>query len=211
MKGAIASFVAVLLCSCVVFGDVAPDPGFKRVSMKLIVETKEDFDDFRFFIKSGADLQELTVKPNSPASVSPLGGGGYYSAGKLLAVPKKSLAGLSEAAVGDRKLSELQEAIYDGKVDGMIDLVNHSFSREISETEAGNISDVVYRIDRSPQIGLRAVYVSGGVNPKAADAPQSSGRLFWQSAGAAIVAGIFLAFGITILGVVYFRKRAAEL
>ena len=210
MKAAVASIVMVLLCSCVAFGDVAPDPGFKRISMKLIVETKEDLDDYRFFIKSGSDIREIFIKPGSLASVSPLGGGAFYSVGKLLAVPKKGLTGFSEAA-DEKKLNELQQAVYDGKVDGMIELLNHSFSHEVAEGDVDKISDVAYRIDRDLQIGLRAVYVSGGVNPKIAEAPQSSGRLFWQGAGAAIVAALFLAFGITILGVLYFRKRAKEL
>ena len=210
MKTIAASIVVVLSCFYTVFGDVAPDPGFKRVSLKLIVETNEKLDEYRFFIKSGADVEEIFVKPGSPATVSPLGGGAYYSSGKLLAVPKTSLDGLSEISTG-KKLTDLQQAVYDGKVDGMIDLLNHAFSREVPEVDAGKISDVVYQIDRDPQIGLRAVYVSGGVDPKTAEVPQSSGRLLWQSAGAVIVAGIFLAFGITILGVLYFRKRAKEL
>ena len=210
MKFVAASIIIVFVCFCSVLADVAPDPGFKRVSVKLIVETSENLDEYRFFVKSGADLEEVFVKTGSPATISPIGGGAYYSSGKLLAVPKTSLTGLNETATG-KKLNNLQQAVYDGKVEGKIDLLNHSFSREVAEVDAGNISDAVYRIDRDPQVGLRAVYVSGGVNPKNPEVPQSSGRLFWQGAGAAIVAGIFLAFGITILGVLYFRKRAKEL
>ena len=206
----IALGLIIILLALNAFGDVAPDPGFKRVSVKLNVETNDDLVDYRFFIKSGADVEEVFVKQGSPATVSPLGGGAYYSSGKLLAVPKKSLDGLSEIPTG-KELTDLQQAVYDGKVDGSIELLIHSFSREVAEADASNVSDAVYRIDRDPQIGLKAVYVSGGVNPKSAGAPQSSGRLFWQGVGAAIVAGIFLAFGITILGILYFRKRAKEL
>jgi hypothetical protein len=54
---------------------------------------------------------------------------------------------------------------------------------------------------------LKAVYVSGGVGSRQDITAESAGRLFWQSAGAAIVAGIFLFFGITILGLLYFRKK----
>lgn len=210
MKASSSTIILILLSYIAAFGDVAPEPGFKRISVKLVIETSHELEDYRFFIKSGADVEEIYVKPDSPTTISPLGGGAFYSVGKLLAVPKKNSSGFSEA-VDDKKLNELKQAIYDSKVEGMIELLNHTFSREVAETDAGNISDVVYRIDQDPQIGLRAVFVSGGVNPKVADAPRSSGRLFWQGAGAAVVAGIFLAFGITILGVLYFRKRAKEL
>ena len=200
----------VILLSLSAFGDVAPDPGFKRISLDLKLETAEDLSGFRFFIKSGADVKEVFIKKGEQTIVSPLGGGAYYSTGKLLAVPKIELANLSHSR-GEGRLNEMEKAIYDGRVPGATELVDHMFSRTVNESEAGGFHDPLYRIERDPQAGLKAVHVSGGAVTSSAERPVSSGRLFWQGAGAAIVAGIFLFFGIATLGILYFRKKAKAL
>ncbi|MFL6466791.1 MAG: hypothetical protein ACJ72Z_02410 [Pyrinomonadaceae bacterium] len=207
---AVFSSLLLLCVSAEITADVAPDPGFKRISLKLNVEAAEDLSDFRFFIKSGAEIKEVNVKPGEQTSISPLGGGAYYSSGKLLAIPKRELEKFSDASSGD-KLSKLEKAVFDGQVPGTIELVDHLFARTVLEAEAAEYQDPVYRIERDPQARLKAVYVSGGANVGKPLGQASSGRLFWQSAGAVIVAGIFLAFGITILGVLYFRKKAKAL
>jgi len=202
----VAVGIAILSLLPRVFADVPPDPGYKRISLKLIVETNDDLPDHRFFIKSGADAKEVFVRKGEQTVIEPLGGGAYYSTGNLIAVPKKSLAGLSEAPT-DSKLTDLQKAIYDGKAAGMIDLINHSFSREVRESDVSGSTDPVYRIEPDPQSGLKAVYVSGG--PQVSTAGNvSSGLRFWGSAAAAVVAGIFLLFGIAMLGILYYRKSS---
>lgn len=204
---AIGFILLVHLLSTQTFADVAPDPGYERISLKLIVESQDEFPDYRFFIKSGADLKEIVIKKGARTVVEPMGGGAYYRAGTFLAVPKKNLTGLSEAQSND-KLSELQKTIYDGKVVGTIELVKHSFAREVSILEASGWKDPVYRIEADPQAGLKAVHVSGGANESKTDSNVSSGLRFWQSAAAAIVAGIFLLFGLAIAGIWYFRKSS---
>jgi hypothetical protein len=199
-----------ILLSSQTFGDVAPDPGFKRVSLKLVLETNDDLADFRFFIKSGADLEEVLIKRGEQTIVSPLGGGAYYRSGQLLAVPRKDLEKLNDPP-GEGRLSGLQSAVYDGRVPGTIELLNHLFSREVLEAEADSYQDPVYRIERDAHAGLRATHVSGGAFVSKPAGPASSGLRFWQSAAAAVVAGIFLLFGITIVGIMYFRKRAKAL
>ena len=210
MRRSAGIIVFVILLSLSVFGDVAPDPGFKRISLNLKIETAEDFSDFRFFIKSGADVEEVFIKPGEQTVVSPLGGGAYYSAGKLLAVPREEVKGLSDA-FQEGKLSELKKGVFDGRIPGSIELVDHLFSRTVREAEAAGFTDPLYRIERDPQTGLKAVRVSGGASTSSPDSRVSSGRFFWQSAGAAIVAGIFLMFGIATLGLLYFRKKARAL
>jgi hypothetical protein len=54
-------FVVTILLPLGAICDVAPEPGYKRISINLIVETNEDISDYRFFIKSGADLKEIFV------------------------------------------------------------------------------------------------------------------------------------------------------
>ena len=202
--------ICMILLSLPAFCDVAPEPGFKRITLNLIVETNEDLSNYRFFIRSGADVKEVFVKDGEQVTIAPLGGGAYYSSGTLIAVPKKSLENLSDAQ-GEGKLNELQKAVYDRAVPGAIDLVNHSFSREVADREAAGFQDPIYRIERDPQAGLKAVYIAGGAVAGKTAPVESSGRLFWQSAAAAIVAGIFLLFGVTILGIMYFRKKANAL
>jgi hypothetical protein len=201
---------AIILLQMPANGDVAPEPGFKRISLNLKLETGEDLSDFRFFIKSGASVQEVIIKSGEQTVVPPLGGGAYYSAGKLLAVPVKELANFGDAQVTS-KMTEMQQAVYQGRVPGTIELVDHLFSRTVSYSESESFEDPLYRIHRDPQVGLKAVHVSGGASVSSTPPTLSSGRLFWQSAAAAIVAGIFLVFGITILGILYFRKKEKTL
>ena len=210
MRTPIGIFIFVILLSLSVFGDVAPEFGFTRISLNLRLETTDDLSDFRFFIRSGSLVQEAVVRSGEQTVVSPLGGGAYYSSGKLLAIPAKELTNFGDAQF-DSRITEMQKAVYQGRVPGTIELVDHLFSRTVNESDAGTFQDPVYRIVRDPQAGLKAVHVSGGASTSMADSRTSSGRLFWQGAGAAIVAGIFLMFGVATLGLLYFRKKAKTL
>ena len=140
-------FVVTILLPLGAICDVAPEPGYKRISINLIVETNEDISDYRFFIKSGADLKEIFVNLGKQTSISPLGGGAFYWTGTLLAVPTKTLGDLSDDPA-ENKLNAVQKAVFDGKVPGVVELVNHSFSREIPEADAAGHRDPVYRIER---------------------------------------------------------------
>ncbi|MBK8302816.1 MAG: hypothetical protein IPK98_05235 [Chloracidobacterium sp.] len=102
-----------------VYADVPPDAGYKRITQKLVIEPKDDFADYRFFIKVGADLKEYVLKKDQLTTIESMGGGAWYRNGKFLAVPKKALIGLSETAT-DQRLNPLQQAIYDDKVPGTI-------------------------------------------------------------------------------------------
>jgi hypothetical protein len=108
-------------------------------------------------------------------------------------------------------MTEMQQAVYQGRVPGTIELVDHLFSRTVSYSEAENFQDPLYRIERDQLVGLKATHVSGGASVSSPPPAQSSGLRFWQSAAAAVVAGIFLVFGITILGILYFRKKEKTL
>jgi hypothetical protein len=210
MRTCASILIFVILLSLHAFGDVAPDPGFKRISSNLKLETVGDFSDYRFFVKSGADVVEVFIKPGEQTVVSPLGGGVYYSAGKLMAVPKSALERLSDSPA-DGKMSELKKTVYDETAQGTVELVDHLFSRTVRQADAGSFSDPLYRIERDVQTGVKALHVSGGAVTGTGTPEVSSGRRFWQSGAAAIVSGIFLLFGIATLGLLYFRKRAKAL
>lgn len=145
--------------------DVPPDPGYKRVSLNLIVEPAEDFVDYRFFIKCGSDMNEVVLKKGEPVTIKPLGGGSYYRLGTFLAVPKANLTSLSDTATGS-ELSALKKAVYDGKVAGTIELIKHGFVRDVPVREAASLKDPAYRIEKDANTVLKATQVSGGGDNK---------------------------------------------
>ncbi len=191
-----------------VYADVPPDPGYKRITQKLVIEPKDDFADYRFFIKVGADLREYVLKKDVLTTVESLGGGAWYRSGRFLAVPKKELAGLSETAT-DQRLSPLQQAIYDGKVIGTIVLVEHSFIRDVPTAEATGAKDPVYRLEKDTEKGVKATPVTGGQNSNKSGNTQGSYYStepkppeFW----ATVVGGVLLTLAFISIGVFIIRR-----
>jgi hypothetical protein len=201
--------VSVLSLLSAVNADVPPDPGFKRVSLKLVVSAQDDFPDYRFFVKSGADLEEIHLKKGEQQTIEPLGGGAWYRAGTFIAVPKKSLADLSELPA-DGKLSEMQKTVYDGKAEGQIELIKHSFIRDVRKTEASGWKDAVYKIEKDSEKGLKATLVSGGDREnKTADGTgiglysrEPKSGLFWGT----VIGGSLMTLAFMSLGVSYARR-----
>ncbi|CAN5374064.1 hypothetical protein BH10ACI3_BH10ACI3_02900 [soil metagenome] len=191
------------------YADVPPDPGYTRVSLDLIVEPVEDLAEYRFFIKSGADLKEVLLKKGEPATIKRLGGGSYYRSGILLAVRKTGLASLSDVQTGNG-LSDLKKAIYDGKVAGTIELIEHSFVRDVSVREEAGLLDPVYRIERNSGAGLKASQVSGGSAEAGGSgspystAPKPTG--FWVAVGG----GSLMTLAFIFLGVWVIRRSKTK-
>lgn len=191
-----------------VYADVPPSPGYKRITQKLIIEPKDDFADYRFFIKVGADLREYVLKKDQLTTVESMGGGAWYRNGKFLAVPKKALIGLSETAT-DQKLNALQQAIYDGKVTGTITLIEHGFIRDVPTAEAAGAKDPVYLLEKDAEKGVKATLVTGGQNSNKAGNTQGSYYStepktpeFW----ATVVGGVLLTLAFICLGVFAIRR-----
>jgi len=179
--------------------DVPPEAGYKRITQQLIVESQEDLGEYRFFLKVGADLKEFTLKKGERIGIESMGGGSFYRNGIFLAVPKASLAKLNEAPT-DRKLNFLQQAVYDGKVSGSIELIRHGFIRDLRNAEAAAAKDPVYRIERDGEKGLKAVLVSGGaVDTKVAASSYSNDSKssgFWVAVvGGSLMTLAFIFFG----------------
>lgn len=191
-----------------VYADVPPDPGYKRITQKLVIEPKDDFADYRFFIKVGADLKEYVLKKDVLATVESMGGGAWYRNGRFLAVPKKELAGLSETAT-DQRLSPLEQAIYDGKVNGTIVLVEHGFIRDVPTAEAAGAKDPVYRLEKDTEKGIKATPVSGGQSNNKSGNTQGSYYSaepktpeFW----ATVIGGALLTLAFICIGVFVIRR-----
>lgn len=195
-----------------VFADVPPEPGRKRVVLSIIVEPAEDFADYRFFLKNGFDLKEYSLKKGEKVTMSSMGGGALYRNGKFLAVPKKALAGMSETP-STEKLNPMQKAIADGTVPGTIELVDHSFIRDVPTAEAANWKDPLYRLEKDGEKGVKAVLVSGGqaesktagtTNPYASGEPKTPA--FW----ATVAGGSLLTLALIFFGVFALRRSKAN-
>lgn len=191
--------------------DVPPEKGYKRVSLNLLVEVKDDLPDYRFFMKSGAELAEVVLRKGEPQTIKPLGGGAWYRSGIFLAVPKKSLAGLSEAPT-DGKLNELQKTIYDGKAAGTIELIKHGFIRDVPQAEAVGLKNAVYRIEKDAEKGLKASAISGGSGESHSNhnsglySTEIKTPLFWTT----VIAGSLLTLAFISFGVWFIRRGSAK-
>lgn len=208
MKRSSAAFIFILLLFSLLWADVPPEPGFKRVTVKLVVEAADDFPEYRFFVRSGADVREVTLKKGVPQTIEPLGGGAWYRSCGLLAVPVKSLTGLSEAHT-DGKLSDLQKAVYDGKAEGTFELVKHSFTREVRERDVRTVQDAVYMVEKDRDHGLKATIVSGNLEESGTSEPGASyysrdvkTGLFW----ATVAGGSLMTMALIALGVWFIRR-----
>jgi len=207
------------LCLLIVFiqsisiADVPPELGSKRVSVNLIVEAADEFPGHRFFVKSGSDLKEVSLKKAERITIGPMGGGAWYRVGSLLAVPNESLAGLNEGQ-SEGKLSQLQQAVYDGKAVGTIELINHIFVRDVPQARASRVTDAVFRIEKDAETGIRAVLVSGGANDINADpgpgfgiySREAKSPMFWAS----VIGASLLSLALISLGVWTIRRSKAR-
>lgn len=191
-----------------VFADIPPDPGYKRVSLNLVIQPQEDLADYRFFVKTGADLNEITLKKGEQVVVKPQGGGAFYRSGTLIAVPKASLGKLSEAANGS-ELNEMQKAVYDGKVSGAVELVKHRFIRDVLVKDAAGLKDPVYKIEKSSETGVKATLVAGNTSEPVNTTQYSrepKSAMFWGT----VVGGSLLTLAFISLGVWWIRRSKSR-
>lgn len=195
--------------------DVPPEPGFKRVTVNLVVEAQDDFPDHRFFLRSGSQIVEVSLKKGSREVLSPIGGGSFYRSGSFIAIPKASIKDLPDPP-GSSDLNKLIESINDSKVGGVIQLVNHSFAREVREAEVKKVKDVVYSIERIED-GPKANLVAGttaeepgfqgdGVSFGITDVSKSLTPVGWFM----VIGGVFMSLAVITLGLwLFLRSRKA--
>lgn len=172
----------LLLWVIVAKADVPPPPGFGRIKQDLILETKEDLSDYRFFLDFYGDLREIKVNNNAKTIISPMGGGARYAVGTLLAVPKEKLA----KSVDDSpdSLKKLSEAIREKKIEGVTELTRHSFSED--KLLGLSLTTPSYTIVREVNI----LKLNQASNPNTV----------------IIIAGILIALAVGFFGVFIFRK-----
>lgn len=203
----------VLVIVCAAFSaaaaDVPPDPGYKRVTLSIIVDPTDDFADYRFFLKSGFDLKEYALKKGERITISSMGGGSLYRNGEFLAVPKRALVGLSESPSGER-LNPMQKAIADENVPGTIVLIDHGFVRDVRSADASTLKDPIYRLEKAPESGIKAVLVSGGAienktsgNTGGLYSADPKSPAFW----ATVAGGLLFTFAFILFGAWIVRKK----
>jgi hypothetical protein len=192
----------------IVLADIPPDPGYKRVSLNLVIQPQEDFSDYRFFVKTGAQLNEIKLKKGEQFVIKPQGGGSFYRSGILIAVPTTSLTKLSEAANGS-DLNEMQKAIYDGKIPESIELVRHSFIRDVPTKDAAKMKDPVFKIERS-ESAVKATLVAGDTNETEVNTTQYSREPKTPAFWATVAGGSLLTLAFIFLGVWVIRRSKSK-
>lgn len=168
--------------------DMPPPSGYERVSVNLIVETKEDLSDYRFYLDFAGDKKDVEIKSKGVTSLPPMGGGARYSSGTLWAVSKTN-------------------------PNQPIELLKHQFSREVATKGSENISSVIYRLERD---GSTLKVVSNHQVIRKTD--EKIGELdftFYGVYKGLTVFGYLVFIGIPliviVLGIWLFRKRGRRL
>ena len=137
--------------------------------------------------------------PPRTARVSAADRGGVKRYATLTAIPQASLKNFG-ANLSAAELGELYKAVSANRLEGVVKIINHSFSREILLPEKLVWESPKYRLERDASAGIKAVQTAGsGTFAK-------SSRFSYLALGT-VAAGIFLAGSFLILGVWLFRKK----
>lgn len=209
-----AALAAVFVLISSGFADIPPDPGYTRVSSKIILSTDVELTDYRFFVVSSNLAKEIFVNRGEPTSLGSLGGGARYRNGSIVAIPVNSLKSFGDPKDSSR-FAELEKAVTSGDLPGQIKLVDHSFATEVKTSESRNVKDSAYRIERTKD-GLIAVPINSPVKDK----PTSGGlefgitdigKSFTPFGLASIVAGIFLTLGFATIGLWTIKRRGKSI
>lgn len=203
MKNIFLILSVILVLNIFIKADVAPDPGYMKVSADLIIETKEDLSDYRFFLDFHGDYREVKIKSNGQTVIPSMGGGVRYSVGVLLAVPSAKLKGfekVSSAEDSQKLLQEIERLKKDGSV---IELTQHSFSKTIPVSERSNWSHPTYRIERDGT--TLKVVDNGNLSPKISLEEESQMKNSFLGI-AAIIGTVLVGLAVVIGGIVLFRK-----
>lgn len=212
LKKSLISLVMLFLLVAITKADIAPDAGYSKVSSDLIIETKEDLSDYRFFIDFSGDCREIKLKNKDTTTISSGGGGVRYSRGTVLAIPKKSLKDFGEEPTFEQ-LNQLGELIGKSKIEGVVRLLQHSFSDVIKDSERASWSYPTYRLEREGNT-LKAV-TSQRVTPNAGSNGGSIDFTVYGIAKSFTIFGYLVVIGtpliLILLGIWLFRKRGRKL
>jgi hypothetical protein len=202
MKNVATLFVLLALISTASFADVAPDPGYKQESADLILEPATDLSTFRFVLDSPAEIEEIKIAAEGRTVIRASGRAGASRFGRLIAIPAREYEQFANRLTEE----EFRKALREKKLFTSIELLAHNFQTTIPE--GASYQDPVYRIEKDDHAGLRALLISGGASGAKSSTGIADLGTSWYPAGIAIVAGVLLMCGITILGIWYFRRSS---
>lgn len=211
-KKSLISLVILFLLVSITKADIAPDAGYTNVRSDLIIETKEDLSDYRFFIDFSGDGREIKLKSKDTTTIPSYGGGVRYSRGTVLAIPKKKLKDFGEELTFDQQ-NKLGELLGKSKIEGVIRLVQHSFSDVIKDSERASWSYPTYLLEREGNT-LKMI-TSQRVTPNAGSNGGSIDFSIYGIAKSFTILGYLVFIGIplilVLLGIWLFRKRGRKL
>ena len=194
----LAALVIMLGFSTSVFADVPPEPGYVRQSVNLVLETDADLSGYRFFLESPMKVEEIKIAASAPTIVDGSVRAGAMRFGRLFAIASRDVEQFKDRLSEE----EFREALKEKKLFTATQLLSHNFQTTIPD--GADWQDPVYRIEKDGETGLRAVQISGGAHKVSFGITTVSRS--WNPAGVALIAGILLMSGITILGIWYFRR-----
>lgn len=198
----LAVLMVIFSMSAVILADAAPEPGYVKVGVPLLIQPQEDFSDYRFFLNSPGGFEEITLAKGKTTTISTEGRAGSMKFTTLIAVPKAGLTGY-DAPVSAEKLDALKEAVGDKKIEGVIDLLSHGFDAYMKKKEKKKWKDPVYVLKANAEKKIVAVETKPAGKTKAEVEGEESG----SHLAANIVAGSFLSLGLIFGGVWVARRK----
>lgn len=213
-KSFLPTVLVILLFCFSAQADIAPPPGYTQVSENLIFLSTDDFSEYRFFLQSPMDVEEVFIKKGETKDINAAGRGGAKRYATLIAIPKKSLGGVG---------NNLKDLLNTNKIEGVIKLISHSFSSQIKESEKDSWKNPKYRLERDEANGIKAVQTEGGgtnlssantnsanSKPASSNSSNSNGSTSQESSKncfSMVAAGILLTLGLGFGGAWLKRKN----
>ena len=192
----------ISLCSFGVYGDVAPDPGYTRVSVDLILDAQDEFSDHRFFLQSPIDIEEISLKKGETIIESTNRGGAKRYA-TLLAVPRDVLAKSSES--GDLKW--LNDQIRSKKIEGVVELAKHTFQSTIPIGEKSGWKNPVYKLEKDASKGIKATLVQQTGGGEVSFGLYDIEKSYTPLAYSLVIGGVLFSGAMVLLGIWIFRGK----
>lgn len=202
-KRILAISIIILTFAGLVLADAAPEPGYMRVGVPLIIESRDDFAGYRFFLDSPGGIEEIKLEKGKTNTISTSGRAGSMRFTELLAVPTASL-GAYPPPLTPEKLDELQKAIGEKKIEGVASLFDHSFDEYIKKKERKSWRGPKYILKASAEKKIEVVTVKA--DPRKITRGEVEGEENNSHMAANIAAGSFLSLSF-IFGGVWFARR----
>jgi hypothetical protein len=191
----------VVLFSLSVFADVPPPRNEMRIDIDLSFTPREDFDDYRFFLASGRNLEEITIKKDVPVIINGENRRGENRYAALIAIPKTNLKDV--AKLSDDEQEKINVSILKKESTGFITILRHQFSEDIPIGERVNKIYPVYEIKR--EANLPKAFEGQGISRKLDDEEEAI-ITSAKYEKATIIGGILLTLAVLFGGMFLFRR-----